>query len=432
MNEDMGAWKMLYRGIGAVTRAFPNKGAARIDALIFFLAGHYVVGGFLIGETERLLAKVPKFERFCVLSDVNIGDAIFAQALAAKLRELFPDATIDTVVGKGAMPLMRHGKDASRVHSLYTTAPFPCATDIDAVNRLLSAESYDVILNFCPFLDEKKLVVPKGSASLPYLTAGAFIMREQANPEGLSNIVAVFQEYVVRFFGKYASGKNLSKEPNAYVTLSSESVEQVDRFLSGAAVDLSRPLVLYNPDTSSEFSRMPLALQVDLVRNLAKEPVTVLLGSGHAAPGIEIQILDALDSSERGNVTVVPKSVPLDAYAALIDRCDVFVTGDTGPLHIGAAEKRSAAPDYSTRNRTVVVSIFGATPSRIYGYASRRAGYLPAFQDAPSFTFANDSRMRTLLYLNKNFIMTKNPAIFFDGIKAEQIIDAVRSGLSGR
>jgi hypothetical protein len=83
--------------------------------------------------------------------------------------------------------------------------------------------------------------------------------------------------------------------------------------------------------------------------------------------------------------TIVPLSFPLDSYGALVDFFDGYITGDTGPLHIAAAEKRLVSGQQKFKNSTAIFSIFGVTPARIYGYDSHRDGFLAAHQKAPSF-----------------------------------------------
>ncbi len=72
--------------------------------------------------------------------------------------------------------------------------------------------------------------------------------------------------------------------------------------------------------------------------------------------------------------------MPLDAYAALIDWSDVFVSGDTGPLHMAAAWKKARKEGHVFRNRSGVVGIFGATPPRLSGYDSLRWDFLETEQ----------------------------------------------------
>jgi ADP-heptose:LPS heptosyltransferase len=94
-----------------------------------------------------------------------------------------------------------------------------------------------------------------------------------------------------------------------------------------------------------------------------------------------------LGTDLREKVTIVPPELPIDAYAALTDACDVFITADTGPMHIAAARKLCVEEGGSFRNRTSVIGLFGPTLPRVYGYDSTREGYTPANQDAPSRVF---------------------------------------------
>ena len=53
------------------------------------------------------------------------------------------------------------------------------------------------------------------------------------------------------------------------------------------------------------------------------------------------------------------------------------------------------------RNKTSVVSIFGATDSRTYGYDSHLRSHIPANQDAPSKVFLSKAPCRNITCINK-------------------------------
>ena len=50
-----------------------------------------------------------------------------------------------------------------------------------------------------------------------------------------------------------------------------------------------------------------------------------------------------------------------------------------------------------------MLSIFGATPARMSGYDSFQPGYLPADQEAPSWSYTAGSPCRNITCLNKIF-----------------------------
>jgi hypothetical protein len=72
-------------------------------------------------------------------------------------------------------------------------------------------------------------------------------------------------------------------------------------------------------------------------------------------------------------------------------------------MHLAAARKLSRSGRHDFRNRTAVLSIFGATPARMSGYDSVQPGYLPANQDAPSWSYTAGSPCRNISCLNKIF-----------------------------
>src|SRR2546429_4680246 len=52
-------------------------------------------------------------------------------------------------------------------------------------------------------------------------------------------------------------------------------------------------------------------------------PGHILLGSAFTAKGIETKLLEQLTQEEKAGITIVPTSLSLDGYSALIDFADV-------------------------------------------------------------------------------------------------------------
>ena len=205
------------------------------------------------------------------------------------------------------------------------------------------------------------------------------------------------------------------------VWLSAEARERAAAFLRRAGLD-DEPMVLLSPDASSPFTRPPLTVQTELLRRLLRLAGRVVLGAGHTEPGLEQRLLAALPPAQRARIAVLPATLPLDGFAAVMDAAAVLVTGDTGPLHVAAARKqRRDGALGGLRNRTALVSVFGATPARMYGYASDRAGFLPANQEAPSYAHAGASACRNLTCIRKT-AKTCRSVRCFDGLDIEAVL----------
>jgi hypothetical protein len=198
-------------------------------------------------------------------------------------------------------------------------------------------------------------------------------------------------------------------------TYSDEAIEYADRFIREAGLSFRSPVIMYNPDSSSKFNLMPFESQARLLGLLVTETTadtTILLGAGHTEAGIGERLADSIPPPLRSKVRILPRSMPLDVFSALIDFADVFVSGDTGPLHLAASRRYSRSGHYQFRNRTAVLSFFGATMPRMSGYDSFQPGYLAANQDAPSWCYQAGSPCRNITCLNKMFKTCKTVRCF--------------------
>jgi hypothetical protein len=191
-----------------------------------------------------------------------------------------------------------------------------------------------------------------------------------------------------------------------------------------------KPLVFLNPDTASPYTFIPFEFQTVLLKGLAGMDCSILLGSGFKFKGIEGKLLETLSEEERRKVSVVPPTLPIDAYAALVDRADVFISGDTGPLHIAAAKKTAKSGNYKFRNRTFVISAFGATPARMSGYDSTNPLFPPANQEVLSRTYVSESPCRNITCVNKMAKTCEKPRCF-EVFDTSAILSDIQSYLGG-
>jgi Glycosyltransferase family 9 (heptosyltransferase) len=186
-------------------------------------------------------------------------------------------------------------------------------------------------------------------------------------------------------------------------------------------------LVFLNPDGTCKYSQIPLSLQIQIIgRLLESENINaVLIGGGHSDVEVEERIIASLPGTSRRKLFVVPPQ-PLPVFAAIIDACDMFVSGDGGPVHIAAAKKVPISKHDSLRNCTAVVSIFGASDSRMYGYDSELPDHVPSYQNAPSKVFVGSAPCRNITCINK-LGKTCKEVRCFQGLEANVIASYIKS-----
>ncbi len=414
-------FRHFFRLTSTLTDLFPNGAAGLLDASVRRLLGNRLVLQALIRQAENRIAGANGFRRFLVAADLNIGDAVIAEGGITALREIFPDAIIDFVVKKSTGDLFEGNPDIELLHAVYLGAPFPSDDDLLELSRIAAGKEYDLVINFSPMIPDK---VFGNKPVINYSLMAAELIRNEGSAESVNNVVLQAHKLVRKVFGDHGVPDYSSRFSGARIYLSDEAVQAASDFLIKSGALPGRRLVMFNPDASAKFTRMPFAFQVDLLKKIAALDVTILLGAGHVEKFIEDKLVGSMTTEQGRAIVIVPPSTPLDVYAAMIDMSEVYISGDTGPLHLASARKYLRDSGRSLRNRTSVIAIFGGTPPRIYGYDSSSPGFFPANQDAPSKTFVAKSPCRNITCINK-MAKTCKEVRCFDGLDPDAVVSEI-------
>ncbi|MEJ2048427.1 MAG: glycosyltransferase family 9 protein, partial [Calditrichota bacterium] len=373
------------------------------------------------------LKRVKKFEKILVLSDLNIGDAINVQAACSAFRTFFPGAEIDYVINCKAANIIDGNPEISNVYPLYSGTPLPNAEDYQKVYQLLNSKPYDVIFNFCPFFKESGLLNSQQAViNVPTI---AYIMLKNENKHiGINHISYQIYSFLSELLSIQMGKKASRSFPGTTLTIPGYALNRAKIFLETGKIKLAKPVVLVNPDANSKYTKIPFESMVLLLKKLSKIPCRIILGRGITFPGIESELLSTVSPPCRRKITLVPPDMSVGEYTALLDFVDVYITGDTGPLHMAAARKFSQKSRMSLRNKTAIFSIFGATPARMYGYDSSNPLFLPANQDAPSHIYIAGSRCRNVTCINK-MAKTCKTVHCFETLDVDVIVRDIRKYL---
>ncbi len=400
---------------------FPKKGAQIIDDFFLNFVGHSFTNKFFLRQNLVKIKKIGNLSKICVLADVNLGDAIIIQAAVRALRESLPKATIDYVIAKSAKDLIEGNPMISNLFPVYSKSSTPSSEDIKNLKDILFKNNYDVVLNFCPFLNHKDVNLSQ-KKTIDYTGLAISLLNNQKDQMTKNHMTYRIYHYTRSLFERNNSNENYKGES---IYISQKAIIDANYFFKKNNLHSDSIKILFNPDTNSRFTRVPLNIQIALLEKLSKLPCDILLDSGHVTKGIEQIILSSLSVEARKKITIIPTSIKLDTYAALIDNCNFFITGDTGPLHIAAAMKICKSKDFVFKNQTSIISIFGATPPKIYGYDSNKSGYLPANQKSSSFTLVSESDYRSIACIIKSSLTFKNENVFFDQLDVNKIVDTI-------
>ena len=418
--------KRLFHLTSEVTRLFPKAGARFFDSLILPLAGHPLLVRGIFKRNRKTLGRSP-FRKILVIPDIHIGDAVMMQGAVQAFRDFFPDARIDYVVKRSVAGLIEGNPAITNLYPCFTGAVFPTEEDVRSVQELVAENHYDLCFNCSPFFEDSRLF-PKGQRILNFMTVAPQLLQNEKDRTGINHFLFQSYDFVKRLVEANFNIRAFENFRGVPVTLSDGAFEKAQEFISNRAIPADKPIVFLNPDTASPYTLIPLRYQVEILRKTLALDVSVLLGTAFTHLGMEQRLLESLTPGELQKVFVVPSTLPIDAYAALIDAVDVFISGDTGPLHIAAARKLSKSGLVEFRNKTFVISAFGATPARMSGYDSTNPLFPAANQDAPSRTYISGSPCRNITCVNK-MAKTCKDARCFEVLNVDEIVGDVQDHL---
>ncbi len=379
-----------------------------------------------------LLEPVAAPPKILLIVDVCIGDAVLASESLRTIGQSFPHAEIHYVCNKTGGELIE-GMPGVHVHNIIQgVRGFPTEEDLSRLRALVAREKFSVVLNLGPFLN-KKALGPNARLIQLYVPFAAFVLRAW-KLNGNRHISFLARAFASEFLSVVDAQRHHDSADHTYseklntnsVYLSRDSIARAKAFLDGHGVSISSGIVFFNPDATSQFGQIPFEIQTTLLREIAelKTVSTILIGRAYTNVDIERLLVASLPEVLREKVIVVPH-MPIEAYTALIDTSDMFISGDTGPLHIAACRKLSK-DGRPLRNKTAVLAIYGATDSRMYGYDSEQPFHAPANQDAPSRSFSAPVPCRNITCVNK-FGKSCAEVRCFDHLPVDEISEYIAS-----
>ena len=410
-----------------ITDIIPKTGKCVTNGFTALATNAFVVN-LLQKRDIKIIEKVKSPKKILIISDLNIGDAINLQSVVLATKKAFPQSKIDYAVNVKAYNLIANNP---YVNDTLNILSYDIHTSRKSVRSLIYSRKYDFIINLCPFLEKDSIVDDEQLPLIDYKALSANIIYNELWDNNLNHISYQAYNYFSNLFSKLKSRNNPGKGSNIFVPsiwLSNNAIHKARQFLREKTLTNKKGAVLFNPNATSVYSQIPFDIQADIMIKLCESDFVkaILLTSGHTYAGIEEKLIKSLPNCSK--ITIVPKDMTIDVYAALIDFCDVFVTSDTGTMHVAAAKKFNELGK-ELRNKTAVFSIFGATSARVYGYDSYNRHFLKPGQDAPSKLYISNAVCRNLTCVNKKAKRCKKIRCF-DGINGFEVAKDIINYLS--
>lgn len=407
-----GLSKLSFGLLDRITDKFPSFAPLVFQRIFLNTLGSDLVYTLMLNRYKRQIMRIRNIDKILVVVDVNIGDSIIMQQSVKVLRFYFPNAVIDYACSRIGAELLSGIEGADKVFDIFTGKGVPSMSDDEILYKHVENHKYSIVLDLSPFIKIKKLPGNSRLIKLYFLFALYIVRQWRVNDyymhisPALHNFLhQLFNPFFYKKFSDYFAGLDHEQVPlfnGNTVYVKHKDVEEAKRFLFSNNIFPGEKLLFCNPDSTSKYTQIDIKTHANIIKASLEsgEINRVLLGAGLSYKGIEKNIIALIPPRLRKKVTVVPH-MAIGIYTALIDYCDCFVSGDSGPLHIAASRKKFHSPVYKARNKTAVISIFGATDSRTYGYDSHLRSHIPANQNAPSKVFLSQAPCRNITCINK-------------------------------
>jgi glycosyl transferase family 9 (putative heptosyltransferase) len=189
------------------------------------------------------------------------------------------------------------------------------------------------------------------------------------------------RQMVNSYFGKDIPASELCDEVLLYLDIQQiqKAVMVIEQMKKGSnVVSENARVLLVATDSGSIVTRPPTHLLAPALADVLRKSRNLIVGilpsytDTMAAKNLEL----ALEPEFAGRVFMLPgeSTFTLLETAALIDQADIFVTGDTGVMHLAAATKRviqDQATPFAPKNSVIIIAIFGGTNPDIWGDGER-------------------------------------------------------------
>lgn len=266
--------------------------------------------------------------KFLVVSTTGIGDTIWGTPAIRALKETYPSGYIGVLTTGAGAELLRGNPYIDRVFIFKRGARF---FSILNLLRELRAEEFDIAFIFHA---SDRIVWP-----LVFFTGASQIIGIIGQNKGLDFILtkAIKKEDVhavemrLRLAGEAGALFGSASAPALY--LSEEEKKAASKFLVEMGLNRDSLIIGLHPGAQKPFKRWPAERFIDTGRRLSREVGCRIIITGDRK---ERGLCEYIATQITGAVSIAGMT-NLRETAAIIERMRLFITNDTGPMHIAFA-----------------------------------------------------------------------------------------------
>jgi len=291
--------------------------------------------------------KIPKsVKRILIIRSGAIGDVLMTTPLARAIRKHYPEANISYLTGKWSEKVLKRNQNINEIISF--DDKIICKKDIFSIWGLrdkIKNKNFDIA-----FILDKSYIWNL----FAFLSKIPFRMGFDRKGEGFPNNINVKfegEKYELDYYLDIARLiKANTKNNRIELWPRKNDIRFANEFIRKHKLKKIigiAPAGAVNPGQELAEKRWPKERYIELINKLIKDNYDIILFGGKVDSKINNCIINGIN--HKNKIINTTGKLTINQTSALIEKCRVFVTNDSGAMHIAAA------------TNTKIIAIFGPT-----------------------------------------------------------------------
>ena len=316
-----------------------NFGDSEVVMVIYFIMGltlivrraecgrHNEKTGIIRCKYEKC---IPHLRSILILKLGSLGDVVHTIPLLNILRREIPDARIDWAIEKRNSSLVENHPSVDKIIVFERESALGAVVSFIKLVKTIRSNKYDMIMDLQGNLKGGIVTLLSGCQKRMGFARGSSRVETISTFFTNCKVIEEDSHIIERNIG-FAKGIGIDAAGISFDIPVDESAKTyIDEFLKSKNVS-NRRIVIIHPGVTWKTKKWPAENYLRLSETIIKTiPDTVIIVT--AGPG-EKKLVEKFHNTD----IIVADNMTLHQLIAMLDRCVLFISSDTGPLHIASA-----------------------------------------------------------------------------------------------
>ncbi|MCX5686632.1 MAG: lipopolysaccharide heptosyltransferase II [Candidatus Omnitrophica bacterium] len=318
--------------------------------------------------------------KILIINPFGIGDVLFSTPLLKAIKKKYPEAVIAYMCNKRTAGILKNDPNISALYifekdeyrKIWEESRIKCLREAYSLMKSIRIQRYDVLVDIS--LAYIYSLVLSVFAKIPvrigfnYRKRGRFLTHR-------IDIRGFDKKHVIEYYLELGKALGLdTQDKEMSISVAKEDSEWADKFLEASGISKNDRICGIIPGCGASwgedasYRRWPADKFAGAADHFSARHgyKTLIFGDSK-----ELALCSKVQSVMKTAAVQVCGKTTLGQFAALLDRCDLVITNDGGPLHMAVALRKKT------------ISIFGPVDEHVYGPYPQSSLHIVITSDEP-------------------------------------------------